>query len=433
MNKIIKVISLFVLTTQMAHAACQTGYFPTSEESTTRKYIFCDTQAEIPVSGYNSGDLVYAVDEGQFIVAVNSTDYMIAGLKPFADDMVRLSSSDLISNWTSVPDCDLAASAITYDTATNSFGCNSIVGGAGESNTASNSGTGNRIVLTKAGVDIPFRTFVSGDNVTIATNATDLTFNVPSVPSSDVVGVIGSNNGGTGVTTLASACVQITGSTELCDGDDEAGSGSSPLTTKGDLYTFTTLDSRLGIGADGTFLSADSGQATGLVWRETRQWTKYLAADKAISSVTAEEVQGLESPSLVAGTYAFKYYIRCTSATASVGLKFGVNYTGTATTINVVRYYFSTGTSATNGIMDDTALVLTGSLAEVNINTSESTTTATLGPNTGVFAINSSHLNIIEGIITVSDTGTLELWHGSETATSTTVQAGSVLILNRIN
>lgn len=44
------------------------------------------------------------------------------------------------------------------------------------------------------------------------------------------------------------------------------GGGSSPLTTKGDIFTFDTANQRLGVGADGTVLTADSSQPTGLRW-----------------------------------------------------------------------------------------------------------------------------------------------------------------------
>lgn len=42
--------------------------------------------------------------------------------------------------------------------------------------------------------------------------------------------------------------------------------GSSPLTTKGDLYTFGTGDTRLAVGTNGHTLVADSATATGLKW-----------------------------------------------------------------------------------------------------------------------------------------------------------------------
>lgn len=58
------------------------------------------------------------------------------------------------------------------------------------------------------------------------------------------------------------SCLAVyTGSTWAC-----VGGTSSPLTTKGDLYVFDTANTRLPVGADGTFLEADSTQSKGVKW-----------------------------------------------------------------------------------------------------------------------------------------------------------------------
>ena len=55
--------------------------------------------------------------------------------------------------------------------------------------------------------------------------------------------------------------------TTFLRGDDTwAVVDASPLTTKGDVYTYDTGNQRLAVGTDGYYLQADSSAATGLAW-----------------------------------------------------------------------------------------------------------------------------------------------------------------------
>jgi hypothetical protein len=84
------------------------------------------------------------------------------------------------------------------------------------------------------------------------------------------------------------------------------GGGSSPLTTKGDIFGRSTVDARVPVGADGKVLTADSAQALGVDWKTPTTGTVTSVAQSVPSNLLA--VSG--SPVTGAGTLALTMPVR---------------------------------------------------------------------------------------------------------------------------
>jgi len=89
--------------------------------------------------------------------------------------------------------------------------------------------------------------------------------------------------------------------------------GGSPLTTKGDVYGFSTVDARIPIGANNTVLTADSTQALGLKWAAPAGAGLTLVKSQVIGSA----VSSVTVTSAFSATYD-AYAIFVTGGTGSV-------------------------------------------------------------------------------------------------------------------
>lgn len=200
--------------------------------------------------------------------------------------------------------------------------------------------------------------------------------------------------------------------------------------------TFTDLPAVSSVGGGDEFPTWQSSTAKKATANQIKTFVGgrsiyKLGSDYTNNSTTGTEITGLGPMTVAAaGTLHLDCRLVVQSAATTTSPKFGINYTGTATLFTAHARFPSEGVTAATGQLDDVANQTTGSVWAYAATTTETTSAPDLGPWTGVTTINANILMHLESVMTVSDTGDIEVWAGSEVASSQiTVKAGSFCVI----
>jgi len=155
-----------------------------------------------------------------------------------------------------------------------------------------------------------------------------------------------------------------------------------------------------------------------------------LKSQHANSTTSGTIVTDL-TQTLEVGTFAFDYRLIVRSATATVSPLYGVQFLGTGNPKMWMQYADASATllAALNTADNDSTIALGFAMAQAK--DVKSAAAPNMGHAGGVGAINTDIMIQITGIMVVTASGDLQLYHASETATATSIEVGSSLIVHR--
>lgn len=139
------------------------------------------------------------------------------------------------------------------------------------------------------------------------------------------------------------------------------------------------------------------------------------ASDASSTSTTPAAVTDL-SLTLVPGVYNIKVWMLIQTAATTTGIGIHLNASGgTVTKIAATWYSLTTATSTTTGVMDQTSVAATFQHMEGRAQRANNTSG---GPFSGVDTANADQFAVLEGIVVVTATTTLQVMLATEVAAS---------------